>query len=152
MHESPRACYCFTSDGYYAGADSDHGESLPHNATYTLPELVDGFIPHWDGGKWEQVENHKGRKGYVNGVYTEIKEYGPLPEGWTAEYVDPRSPAEIRRSEIKVRLEDIDRFVIRPMRAMLAGVSTEEDEVILAELEREAEDLRAELASLTDGE
>ncbi len=34
------------------------------------------------------------------------------------------------------------------MRAVLAKASTEEDEIILAELEREAEELRAEMAEL----
>lgn len=40
-------------------------------------------IARWNDKVWEQVEDHKGKSGYVNGVPTEIKEYGPLPDGWS---------------------------------------------------------------------
>ncbi len=62
------------------------------------------------------------------------------------------TPAEIRSAEIEARLEQIDHDVIRPMRAKLAGTATEEDEVILVELEHEAKTLREELDSLAGGE
>lgn len=75
-------CYQYTADGYYAGEAEDYG-LLPNNATRTVPTIVEGFVPRWTGKKWEQVEDHKGKSGYVNGVPTEIKEYGPLPEGWS---------------------------------------------------------------------
>jgi hypothetical protein len=45
--------------------------------------LTAGAIPRWNGEAWEQVENHVGEKGWVNGVETEITEYGPYPEGWS---------------------------------------------------------------------
>lgn len=74
--------YQYTSDGYYAGEVEDYG-LLPNNATHTAPTVVDGKVPRWTGEKWEQVEDHKGKSGYVNGQPHEIKEYGPLPEGWS---------------------------------------------------------------------
>ena len=75
-------CYQYTADGYYAGEVDDYG-LLPNNATRTAPTLEKGFIPCWDGKKWGQVEDHKGQEGYVNGEPYTIKEYGPLPEGWS---------------------------------------------------------------------
>lgn len=74
--------YQYTADGYYAGEVDDYGV-LPNNATYTVPTIVEGKVPRWTGKRWEQIEDHKGKSGYVNGVPTEIKEYGPLPEGWS---------------------------------------------------------------------
>ena len=42
---------------------------------------MDGYWPRWNGAAWEQVENHKGEKVWIDGVETEITAYGPLPEG-----------------------------------------------------------------------
>lgn len=74
--------YQYTSDGYYAGDVEDFG-ILPNNATRTAPTIVEGKVPRWTGKNWEQVEDHKGKSGYVNGQPHEVKEYGPLPEGWS---------------------------------------------------------------------
>jgi hypothetical protein len=74
--------YQYTADGYYAGENEDYG-LLPNNATYTAPEMQDGYIPRWTGAAWEQVENHKGKEGYVGGEPFTVKEYGPLPGGWS---------------------------------------------------------------------
>ncbi|MDD4700741.1 MAG: phage tail protein [Desulfovibrio sp.] len=75
-------CYQYTADGYFAGEVEDYG-LLPNNATRTAPTVVDGKVPRWTGKKWEQVEDHKGKSGYVNGQPHEIKGYGPLPDGWS---------------------------------------------------------------------
>lgn len=75
-------CYQYTADGYFAGEAEDYG-LLPNNSTRTAPTIVEGKIPRWTGKKWEQVEDHKGKSGYVNGQPHEIKEYGPLPKGWS---------------------------------------------------------------------
>ena len=77
----PKA-YQFTSEGYFAEEIEDYG-LLPNNATSTAPTLVDGHIPRWTGTAWEQVENHKGKTGYVNGEPFTVKEYGALPKGWS---------------------------------------------------------------------
>ncbi len=74
--------YQYTSDCFFAGEVEDYG-LLPNNATRTAPTVVEGKVPRWTGTDWEQVEDHKGKSGYVNGQPHEIKEYGPLPEGWS---------------------------------------------------------------------
>jgi hypothetical protein len=90
----PRA-YQFTADGYYAGEIEDHG-LLPHNATYTAPpETPDGQVARWTGEGWTLVEDHKGKSGYLDGQPHTITEYGPLPEGGTADPPQP-TPAEQR--------------------------------------------------------
>ncbi len=151
MKIEPRICYCYDLDGFYSGHDSDYGQPLPCNGTYDKPKSKEGFLPRWNGEAWEQIENHKGKTGYINGEPYEIKEYGPLPEGWSTEPPpDTRTPDEIRIAEIKSRLEEIDRFVIRPMRAKLAGMATAEDEIILVELEHESKALRDELSTLAN--
>ena len=75
-------CYQYTADGYYAGEAASYG-ILPNNATSTAPAIVQGKVPRWNGKNWVQVEDHKGKSGYVDGQPYEMKEYGPLPDGWS---------------------------------------------------------------------
>lgn len=141
--------YQYDINGFYAGAAEDYG-LLPNNAVHTAPELREGFIPRWTGTAWEQVENHKGEEGYVNGQYTIIREYGPLPEGWS-DTPPPPSPEEQARERvacIKAELQTLDADSSRAMRAMLAGTATEEDQTRLAELESRVVALRQERAEL----
>lgn len=74
--------YQYTADGYFAGEFEDHG-LLPNNATRTPPQLSDGYIPRWNGNRWVLVEDHKGQEGYLNGEQYTVKDYGPLPEGFS---------------------------------------------------------------------
>ena len=74
--------YQYDASGYFAGMLADYG-LLPNNATYSPCMVESGFIPHWNGAQWEQVEDHKGESGYVDGQPYAIKEYGPYPEGWS---------------------------------------------------------------------
>ena len=69
----------------------------------------------------------------------------------------PKEPPEGTRSaeeqteELKNRLDEIDRQAIRPLRAIAAGTATDEDRRILAELEAQAEEIRAQMAELDEG-
>lgn len=64
----------------------------------------------------------------------------------------PKEPPEGTRSaeeqteELKNRLDEIDRQAIRPLRAIAAGTATDEDRSVLAELEAQAEEIRAQMA------
>lgn len=139
----------YTVDGYYAGESEDHG-LLPNNATHTAPVLQDGFIPRWNGEAWEQVENHKGEEGYLNGQPHTIKDYGPLPEGWSTTPLEPtpEEQAAQRRAQIMAQLAEIDAASVRPLRALVRGEAVQADTDKLAALDAEAEKLRAELAAL----
>ena len=75
--------YQYDVSGYFVGEVEDHG-LLPNNATYTAPKVKEGHIPRWNGKKWEQVEDHLGEEGYLDGQPHVINEYGPLPKkGWS---------------------------------------------------------------------
>lgn len=54
---------------------------------------------------------------------------------------------ELRRGRILSELDMIDQKAIRPLRAILVGLGTDDDQDRLAELERQAEELRAELSN-----
>ena len=68
----------------------------------------------------------------------------------------PIEPPEITRSaeeqteELKKRLEEIDRQAVRPLRAIAAGTATDEDRSVLAELEAQAEEIRAQMTELDE--
>lgn len=57
-----------------------------------------------------------------------------------------------RADEIKYQLAELDNQAIRPLRAILAGTSTDEDTDKLREIEAQAAALRAELAELEGGD
>jgi hypothetical protein len=142
-------CYQYTADGYFAGEAEDYG-FLPHNATHVAPTPQDGHIPHWTGSAWEQVKDHKGKEGWLDGKPHTIKEYGPLPDGWsdTPPPPTPEELAERRRAEILARLAEIDAASVRPLRAIAQGEGTDFDRDKLAALDAEAVELRAEFAGL----
>jgi len=88
-------------------------------------------------------------------VWAEKPEGYFTPEEWAAAHPEPEpeppTEAEIkaaRIAEIHAALDDIDRHSVRPLRAIIKGVGTDEDTNRLAALEQKAEDLRAELAGL----
>lgn len=65
--------------------------------------------------------------------------------------VSGREPtAEEKEEELKAQLDEIDKLAIRPLRAIAAGTATDEDRETLAELEKQAEEIRAELAELSE--
>lgn len=84
----------YNSDGFYAGAIEDFG-LLPSNSTYKKPVQKNGFIQKWNGQDWEDVENHKGEKGYLNGQPFEIRGYGPYPEGFSLELPEPSAEEKL---------------------------------------------------------
>ena len=59
---------------------------------------------------------------------------------------------EQRAAEIKRQLAELDNLTIRPLRAILTGMSTSEDTEKLREIEAQAAILRTELTELGEGE
>lgn len=76
--------YQYDMFGYYAGEIEDFGGPVPNNATRAQPELRTGHIPRWNGAAWEQVEDHRGEEGWLDGTPCRIGDYGPYPDGWSA--------------------------------------------------------------------
>lgn len=107
--------YQYNASGFYVGETEDFGGPLPNNSTKTKPSVKKGYIPHWSGQKWEQVENHKGEAGYVNGEPFTIKDYGPYPEGWSTTPPEPTMEEKIHaamaefENSIQARLDGFAR-------------------------------------------
>lgn len=80
---------------------------------------------------WEPVQNEKG----------DLTDITPLSP----------TESEVSAEELKRQLEELDLQAIRPLRAIAAGTDTEEDRAVLAELEEQAEEIRAQLAELETG-
>ena len=62
------------------------------------PKADSGFWPAEQNGGWIEIEDHRGAEGYLNGEPYTIKDFGPLPEGWSAD-PPPPTPEEIAARE-----------------------------------------------------
>lgn len=129
---------------------------MPPSCTTVKPDTREGHAPVWNGGAWEYVEDHRGEKGWVNRVPVEIKELGPLPDGFTVVEPEPtqEEQAEQRRQEIFSELDRIDRASSRSIRAIVAAQSAGQepdsaDVSRLIEYESDAKAFRIALAELT---
>lgn len=60
----------------------------------------------------------------------------------------PEPTTEQKIAELKQQLAELDLQAVRPLRAIAAGTATDEDKSRLAEIEGQAEALRAEIANL----
>ena len=128
---------------------------MPPNATTVKPTIKKGYAPVWDGKAWKQIEDHRGEKGWVNREPVEIKELGPLPEGFSTEDPEPTEEEKkaIRKQEILAELDRIDRATARSLRAIVAAqtagkVPDAADVERMRAIEAEAQMLRLELARL----
>lgn len=147
--------YQYDNNGYYIGETTAYKingtVSMPHNTTAVAPEIKEGFIPKWNDEAWEQVENHKGETGYVNGVYTEIKYFGPLPEGWSNEPPKPEVDETAERiNELKRYLSDTDYIVVKMAESDMAKetwLALPENQKY-AEVLTQRESARAEISEL----
>lgn len=157
--------YQFDASGYFAGVAEDYG-LLPNNATYTAPREREGHIPRWNGEAWVQVENHKGKSGYLDGRPYTVKDYGPLPEGFslTPPPPTPEEAQAARIAEIDQRIATLEAAAQRPAiviadivslaASMGRGYTDAELYTLdlegswLSEYRTEIEDLRSERAAL----
>ena len=64
------------------------------------PTAKTGFWPAEKNGKWEDIEDHRGKEGYLKGQPHTIEEYGPLPDGWSD------TPPPPTTEELFARLRD----------------------------------------------
>ena len=132
---------------YTHSAPANPGTFAPAHAVRTAPTVKKGFWPCMKNGTWEQVEDHRGKQGYVNGEAFTVKEPGPLPEGWSDTPPPPTLEEAVkkRKGEIQAELDALDRASIRSLRAIMKGAGTDFDTKKLAELDAQAKGLREEL-------
>ena len=146
-----KTVYQHDSNGYFLGETTAYNGLMPNGTTDIKPTLKEGYIPKFVNNAWEQVENHIGLEGYLNGQPYTIKEYGELPNGFTTEK-PPLTQEELnqqRITQIHEELTNLDTKSVRAVRAIQAGTGTDDDKKALTELEKQVTVLRTELSSLT---
>ena len=128
---------------------------MPPNSTTVKPELKEGYAPIWNGEVWDYVEDHRGKKGFINGVLTEIKELGPLPEGFIIrdlESTQEEKPdwAKLNLLTKILKLERASSQALNEItKAQLTGQEVTEEEINnFIEYETRAKALRSELAAV----
>lgn len=80
--------YYFDSDGVYVfSAPANPGTLAPANALRARPPERVGYwaVLNSERNGWDMAEDHRGRRGRIGGRAVEIRELGPLPEGWSDE-------------------------------------------------------------------
>lgn len=121
-----KLAHCTDDNAYYTHSEpctTDPLESekqgrevyvLPANGYLDAPVFEEGKWPQRVNGAWVNVENYVGEKGYLNGVPMEIKEYGPLPDGWSV--TPPPLTADqlfaALRAARDARLADTDKMLL----------------------------------------
>ncbi|MEZ6855001.1 hypothetical protein [Halodesulfovibrio aestuarii] len=127
-----------------------------------------GFEPvefEYDEGvhaiQWDGVNGHIEFVTSDGGIMTtpvSQMEVQPYVDAWQAEKarLDALENAQAEEDETQQRIAEIqdllvvnDLASVRPLRAKIAGTATPEDDARLAELEEQAQALRAELATFT---
>ena len=67
-----------------------------HSTAVAPPDAVDGYARVWTGAAWEQIEDHRGRAGWLpDGAPYLVTGLGPLPDGWS-NTEPPRPAGEMR--------------------------------------------------------
>ncbi len=122
----PQIAYCTDDEGYYTHSEhctTDQIESarqghdvyvLPANGYIDAPSISDGCVAKRVNGAWVNVENHIGEQGYINGVPAEVKEYGPLPDGWSTTHSAPTAEQlfSVLRASRDARLAATDKYML----------------------------------------
>lgn len=115
-------CSEFPNTNYLEGTDEIQPKWVVPDESEIATKIIS--TPYW-----EAVEDE-------NGNLTDI-----IP-------VEPPVTSEDRILSFKKQLTALDGQAIRPLRAIAAGTDTDEDREILTDLERQAENLRNQIAEL----
>jgi hypothetical protein len=81
-----------------------------HATTLAPPAAPQGLAAVWSGAAWTLAEDHRGRRGWLDGQPATVTELGPLPPGWADAAPEP-GPGELaaaRRAERDARLAACD--------------------------------------------
>lgn len=80
------------------------------DGSHKLENVPEAYKGEWYGekdGAWVPIEAHQGKQGYVDGKPHTIDDFGPLPEGWSADPppqpFDPGPDYEKREDGVFVR-------------------------------------------------
>lgn len=149
----PQVAHCTDEKDYYTHSEYctiDPVESakqghdvyvLPTNGYIDAPVIAEGCVVRRVNDAWVNVENHIGEKGYVNGVPTEIKEYGPLPDGWSNSPPEPTAREKLLAEIVRLEAQQTTRRIRE-------AALTDEGKSWLQSLESAIAVKRAELQAL----
>ena len=110
--------YQYDNDGFLIGPYPER-DIIPCDCFRECPPKItlDGEdIPQWykyrrtGSGRFELVQDHRGREGYLNGESYTVKKWGPLPEGWS-ESAFPSNLEEAKnkaRADLKIYRQQIE--------------------------------------------
>lgn len=131
--------YCYDDDGIYTHTEpfsidpleSEHACSVvwlqPANSLTAVPgKPREGYAQQRAGNAWEEVEDHRGREIFVDGVPFTVKKCGPLPEGWSDTPPPPTNEELFARLRMlrDTRLRDNDAKIAQITRRMRNGEET----------------------------
>lgn len=102
--------------------------------------------------EFEGRERPLGFDDYKDSVKPYVDQHANRSAELLAEWSRPENVKARRIEAIGAELDELDAKSVRHIRASLAGTATEADKAALAEIERQAENLRAELRGLTEGD
>lgn len=118
---------------------------------FSLKDYEIVYVNNWEGQTGDNVSSYDENWKKIIDTTSAIE----IPEEVQTEEASednqeetPLSETEIRKSEIMNRLNEIDYLSVRPIRAILSNSATDFDKEKLESLEKEADDLRKELATL----
>lgn len=92
---------------------------LPANATFEKPNLQEGFAPVWNGEKWENIEDNRGKEYWLNTdeygtPAREMKELGPFPAG--SVFTAPEKTIdELKQDKIQELKSERDQLEVEPI-------------------------------------
>lgn len=118
---------------------------------FSLEDYEIVYVSNWKGQTGDSVSDYDEdwNRIVVNTPKIEIPEEVQTEEACEDNQEETLlSEIEIRKSEIMNRLNEIDYLSVRPIRAILSNSATDFDKEKLESLEKEADELRKELATL----
>lgn len=91
---------------YTHSAPANPGTLAPTNALRgDKPVAGAGYWPAEKDGAWTQIEDHRGKEGWLNGEPFTISDFGPLPNGWSDTAPEPEpvipSATDIRAEALR---------------------------------------------------
>ena len=76
-----------------------------------VPDEYKGLWPCEKDGTWVLIPDFRGKQGYLDGQPHEIDDFGPLPDGWSAD-PPPPTPEEIAEQEKQQLRQDAQEFMM----------------------------------------
>ena len=117
-----------------------------HPANTTIkppPRTSKNQIAVWNGTKWNIIADHRGKEGWVNGEPIEIRDLGPLPDGWSDTLPEMTGTQkemhelETRKNELDILLSQSMSDAVSHLEAVVGAILVSMEPSMLNRVERE---------------